>query len=104
VRRNLDLVVVLGGLAVGSAVAASRARSHRAVVTGTFPNGMGYARLGTGEKSLLWIGGPSIGAPKGPYLRVMTRVLRPFVNEGYTVWLLGLKPNLPAGCTITDLA
>lgn len=74
------------------------------MVTGTFSNGMGYARLGTGAKSLLWIGGPSVGAPKGVYLKMMTRVLRPFVREGYTVWLLGLKPNLPQGCTIADMA
>lgn len=73
-------------------------------MTGTFSNGMGYARFGTGGKSLLWIGGPSIGAPQGLYLRLMARVLRPFVKEGYTVWLLGLKPNLPAGCTIADMA
>jgi hypothetical protein len=61
---------------------------------------MGYARLGRGAKSLLWIGGPSVGAPGGLYLKMMTRMLRPFAHEGYTVWLLSLKPNLPDGCTI----
>jgi hypothetical protein len=54
---------------------------------------MGDARLGAGEKSLLWIGGPSIGAPQGLYLRLMARMLRPFVDEGYTV-----RTSSPRGC------
>jgi len=43
---------------------------------------MGYARLGTGAKSFLWIGGPSVGALKGLYPTMMTRMLRPFVRDG----------------------
>lgn len=74
------------------------------MANGTFGNGMGYARLGRGTKSFLWIGGPSAGAPGGLYLRMMTRVLRPFAQEGYTVWLLSLEPNLPEGCSLTDMA
>ena len=74
------------------------------MVTGAFADGTGFARLGAGGKSLLWIGGPSTGAPGGLYLKMMTRMLRPFVRHGYTVWILGLKPNLPDGCTVADMA
>ncbi|HEX6195980.1 MAG TPA: alpha/beta hydrolase [Jiangellaceae bacterium] len=34
----------------------------------------------------------------------MTRVVRPFVEDGYTVFLVGRKPNLPSGWTIPDMA
>ncbi len=97
--------VILTLVALGAAGAAYRLRrGTRDVVTGTFSNGMGYARIGTGALSLLWIGGPSVGGPGGLYLKMMTRMLRPFVQHGYTVWLMGLKPNLGEGCTIADMA
>jgi pimeloyl-ACP methyl ester carboxylesterase len=101
--QSTNLVLFI--LALGAAAAAYRLRRGTTkVVTGTFSNGMGYARIGAGARSLLWIGGPSIGAPGGMYLKMMTRMLRPFVRHGYTVWLVGLKPNLAAGCTIADMA
>lgn len=50
-------------LAMASMLAARRFRRRLAVSTGTFRNGMGYARRGSGPKSLLWIGGPSVGRP-----------------------------------------
>lgn len=104
-RKGLAVSLGAGTVAIGSAVAVYRFRRGTPdVVTGTFGNGMGYARLGRGAKSLLWIGGPSVGAPGGLYLKMMTRMLRPFVQEGYTVWLLSLKPNLPDGCTMADMA
>lgn len=104
-RKVLAVSVAAGGLGVGSVVAVRRFLGVAPdVVTGVFPNGMAFARLGRGGKSLLWIGGPSVGAPQGLYLRMMTRMLRPFLKQGYTVWILGLKPNLPEGCTIADMA
>ena len=104
-RKGLAVSLGVGTVAVGTWLAVSRFRRGTPdVATGTFGNGMGYARLGRGAKSLLWIGGPSVGAPGGLYLRMMTRLLRPFVQEGYTVWLLSMKPNLPEGCTIADMA
>ncbi len=103
--RGLWGRVVLIVLALSAAVCVYRLRrGAQEVVTGTFSNGMGYARIGAGAQSLLWIGGPSIGAPGGLYLTMMTRMLRPFVQHGYTVWLVGLKPNLADGCTVADMA
>ncbi len=104
-RKGLAFSFGAGTVAAGTWLAVYRfGRQTPDVTTGIFGNGMGYARLGRGAKSLLWIGGPSAGAPGGLYLRMMTRMLRPFVQEGYTVWLLSLKPNLPDGCTIADMA
>ncbi len=104
-RKGLAVPLGAGAVAASAWLAVYRFRRGTPdVVTGTFGNGMGYARLGTGAKSLLWIGGPSAGAPGGLYLRMMSRMLRPFVEEGYTVWLLSSKPNLPDGCTIADMA
>jgi pimeloyl-ACP methyl ester carboxylesterase len=104
-RKGLAASLGVGTVAVGTWLAVYRFwRGTPDVDTGTFGNGMGYARLGRGAKSLLWVGGPSAGAPGGLYLKMMTRMLRPFVQEGYTVWLLSLKPNLPDGCTIADMA
>ena len=86
------------------------------MVAGTFPNGMGYLRFGSGAKSLLWIPdpshaghiGPSSGldgdVPKSGYLVWMKRMLRSFVEAGYTIFLVGQMPNLPHGCTLADMA
>jgi pimeloyl-ACP methyl ester carboxylesterase len=76
---------------------------------------MGYLRFGSGAKPLLWIPdsshtahvgptGPDGGVPKSGYLVLMTRMLRSFVEAGYTVFLVGQKPNLPQGCTLADMA
>lgn len=104
-RKGLAVSLGVGTVAAGTWLAVYRFRRGTPDVdTGTFGNGMGYARLGRGAKSLLWIGGPSIGAPKGLYLRMMTRMLGPFVQDGYTVWIVGQKPDLPSGCTVADMA
>jgi pimeloyl-ACP methyl ester carboxylesterase len=117
VRRR---VVAVGGAltvaAIGVGVSRLRRRREPAVVADTFPNGMGYLRFGSGVRSLLWIpdpfhsghveprGGPGGGVPKSGYLVMMTRMLRSFVESGYTIFLVGPKPNLPPGCTLADMA
>ena len=67
---------------------------------GAFPNGMMYARLGDGPKTLLWLS----GATKGPMLAMMTRAVRPYVADGYSVWLVSGRPNMPTGHTLVDMA
>ena len=109
--------LIIGTLALGAAgaVAVSSRRRRRGTperVAGAFPNGMGYMRMGTGAKTLLWIPDPSHngdlaasgGAPKSMYLATMVKVFRPFVEDGYSVFLVGHKPGLPHGCTVADIA
>jgi pimeloyl-ACP methyl ester carboxylesterase len=116
VRRRV--LATLGALAVatiGIAAFRRRRRGEPEAGAGTFPNGMGYLRFGSGAKSLLWIPDPSHtghvgpagaqgGAPKSGYLVLMTRMLGSFVEAGYTVFLVGQKPNLPQGRTLADMA
>ena len=74
-------------------------------VTGIFPNGMAYIRWGAGRKTLLWIvGGPGIGFPIGLRVASIPLVLRPFVQAGYTCWLVNRKRDMPEGYTIADMA
>ena len=117
VRRR---VVAIGGTltvaTIGIVALQRRRRGKPEAVAGTFPNGMGYLRFGSGAKSLLWIPDPShtghIGpsggrgraVPKSGYLVLMTRMLRSFVEAGYTIFLVGQKPNLPHGSTLADMA
>ena len=106
-------VITLGAGSVIGAVLAGvlvryrlrmRGQARPKPVTGSFANGMGYARLGTGPKTLLWLGDPGVGAPRGPYLALMTFMLRPFVAEGYSVWIVAQRPNIAVGYTVADMA
>lgn len=71
---------------------------------GVFPSGMGYVKFGAGGRSLLWIPDPSHSEPTSGYLRFMARTVTPFVKAGYTVHLVGLRPHLPPGATVSDFA
>ena len=113
-------IVAIGGAltvaAIGVVALRRRRRGEPEVVVGTFTNGMGYLRFGSGAKSLLWIPDPSHtghvgpgsgrgrGVPKSGYLVLMTRMLRSFVEAGYTIFLVGQKPNLSQGWTLEDMA
>ncbi len=111
VRRGS--VITLGAGSVIGAVLAGvlvryrlrvRGPARPKTVTGSFPNGMGYVRLGTGPKTLLWLGDPGVGAPRGPYLALMRFMLRPFVAAGYSVWIVAQRPNIAVGYTVADMA
>jgi pimeloyl-ACP methyl ester carboxylesterase len=67
---------------------------------GAFPNGMTYARIGDGPKTLLWLS----GATKGLMLAMMTRAARQYVADGYSVWLVSGRPDMPTGHTLVDMA
>ncbi len=115
-RRGVAIGGALTVAAIGIASFRRRRRGKPEVVAGAFPNGMGHLRFGSGAKSLLWIpdpshadhvgpkGGPGGGVPKSGYLVMMTRMLRSFIEAGYTIFLVGHKPNLPQGCTLADMA
>ena len=114
-RRGVAIGGALAVAAIGVVASSGRRRGKPEVLAGTFPNGMGYLRFGSGAKSLLWIpdpfhsghvepSGPGGAAPKSGYLAMMTRMLRSFVEAGYTIFLVGHKPNLPHGCALADMA
>jgi pimeloyl-ACP methyl ester carboxylesterase len=80
---------------------AMRARRDRqagtAQRTGTSANGMEFATLGSGSKSLLFIGG-------GPGGQIPTGVLGRLMSAGYTVWLVCRRRHMPPGHTVADMA
>jgi pimeloyl-ACP methyl ester carboxylesterase len=112
-RRATTLALIAGGtlaaVAVG-AVARSRRRARGLAipepVTGIFPNGMAYLRWGAGPKTLLQIpGGPGNTVPSGGLaLRMARSQFRAFVEDGYTVWSVARKQNMPVGHTMADIA
>jgi pimeloyl-ACP methyl ester carboxylesterase len=112
-RRATTLALIAGGtLAVvaGGAFARARLRGRGPAmpkpVSGIFPNGMAYLRWGTGPKTLLWIpGGPGNTVPSGMFLsRVLLRAALPLVEDGYTLWVVARKQNMPKGHAMADMA
>lgn len=96
------------GVAVVAAGAAALSQARKATTTewstGAFPGGMNYVRFGTGGRPLLWIPDPSHSEPTSVYLRFMSKTVAPFVDAGYTVHLVGLKPHLPVDASVSDFA
>ncbi len=112
-RRVTTLALVAGGtlaIVAGGALARSRIRGRGPgvprPVSGIFPNGMAFVRWGTGPKTLLEIpGGPGNAFPTGgPALKAAQSQFRPFVEDGYTVWFVVRKQNMPKGHTVADMA
>jgi pimeloyl-ACP methyl ester carboxylesterase len=111
-RRRTTLALIAGGtLAVvaGGAFARARFRGRRSTipkpVTGIFPNGMAYARWGSGPKTLLLMpGGPGNTVPSGMRLSMLLGVTRPLVEDGHTVWAVARKQDMPKGHTMADMA
>lgn len=112
-RRVTTVALVAGGtaaLVAGGALARSRTRGRgRAIpkpATGIFPNGMAYLRWGAGQKTVLWIpGGPGNTAPTGGAARMMAQSeLRPFVEDGYTAWLVTRRQDMPTCHAMADIA
>ena len=98
-----SLAVVSGAFALRRALA--RASARTGTLTGIFPSGMPYARVGSGSRTLLWMpGGPGIGVPAGLQLALLPWMAGPYTEAGYTVWIVGRRRNLPAGHTIPDMA
>jgi len=111
-RRVTTLALIAGGtLAVvaGGALARARLRGRGSAipkpVTGMFPNRMAYARWGSGPKTLLLIpGGPGNTVPSGMRLSMLLGATRPLVEDGYTVWAVARKQDMPKGHTMADMA
>lgn len=72
---------------------------------GTFANGMDYVTWGSGHRSLLFIqGGPGSAIPKGLMLRMSQRLFTPYVDAGFTVWVVTRRRHMPRKHTIADMA
>ncbi|MGY2746370.1 pimeloyl-ACP methyl ester carboxylesterase [Arthrobacter sp. UYCu723] len=78
---------------------------ERTARSGTFRNGMAYLCWGIGPKTLLFIqGGPGSTVPQGTMRRMFRRQLEPYLNAGFSVWIVTRRRNMPPGHTITDMA
>ena len=111
-RRVSTLALIAGGtlaVVVGGALARARLRGRGSAipkpVTGMFPNRMAYARWGSGPKTLLLIpGGPGNTVPSGMRLSMLLGATRSLVEDGYTVWAVARKQDMPKGHTMADMA
>ena len=74
-------------------------------VTGMFSNSMAYARWGDGPRTLLMIpGGPGNAMAGGWFLRFAAGPILPLLDEGFSVWMVARKQNMPDGHTVEDMA
>lgn len=66
---------------------------------------MEFLTWGAGPKTLLFIpGGPGSSIPQGMMAKMSRRWFAPFVEAGYTVWVVTRRRNMPRGHLITDMA
>ena len=110
-RRAAGLVgafALLAAIGAGVAlVARKRARVDASSPrVGIAANGMEYAVLGHGPKSILFIpGGPGSEIPTdGLERKGILAQVKPYAEAGYTVWHVCRRRNMPAGHTIADMA
>jgi pimeloyl-ACP methyl ester carboxylesterase len=76
-----------------------------ALDTGTFGNGMQWARYGDGPRTVLWVpAGPGAYLPTGLLDVLQGRQLAPLLTAGYSVWLVTRLRNMPHGHTVADMA
>ena len=72
---------------------------------GVFSNSMAYAQWGDGPKTLLMIpGGPGNSIPGGWFLRVTAAPILPLLDEGFSIWLVTRKQDMPDGHSVEDMA
>lgn len=77
------------------------AEAHR----GRFSNGMEYLTFGAGPRTALFVpGGPGSDLPGALTLRLYRRMLAPYVEAGYAVWLVTRRRGMPVGHTVADMA
>jgi pimeloyl-ACP methyl ester carboxylesterase len=72
---------------------------------GVFGNTMPYVSWGDGAKTVLLVpGGPGNDLPSGAPLRMLKSMMRPLVEDGYTIWTVTRARNMPVGHRIEDMA
>jgi pimeloyl-ACP methyl ester carboxylesterase len=66
---------------------------------------MDYLSWGSGPKSLLFIqGGPGSTVPRGVLRRMLRRQFDPFLEAGYTVWIVTRRRGMPPEHKVADMA
>lgn len=105
-RRTALILTAAAGVAV--AVVAAR-RANRAarpqIRTGTFSNGIEYAAVGDGPRTMIFLpGGPGTVPFAGIWARMGIGILRPLAGAGFTVWRLSRRRGMPPGHTVADMA
>lgn len=66
---------------------------------------MEFLTWGSGRKTLFFMpGGPGSAIPSGVLSRMSRRWFDPFVESGYTIWLITRRRNMPAGHSVEDMA
>ncbi len=105
--RRTALITTAAAVVAVAVVAARRANraSRPQIRTGTFSNGIDYAAIGDGSRSLLFLpGGPGTAAFTGIGARIGTGMLKPLAGAGFTVWRLSRRRGMPPGHTVADMA
>jgi pimeloyl-ACP methyl ester carboxylesterase len=78
---------------------------ERSSARGTFANGMDWWSWGDGPRTLLFIqGGPGSSIPQGLFARLSQAWFDPFVEDGYTIWMVTRRRHMPEGLTVADIA
>ncbi len=106
-RRTALILAAAAGVAVAVATAARRTpRPPRPRIrTGTFSNGIEYAAIGDGPRTVIFLpGGPGTVPFTGIWAHLGIGILRPLAAAGFTVWRLSRRRNMPPGHTIADMA
>lgn len=100
-------MILTGGAAAAAitVIAMRRKGAPPRVRTGTFSNGIEYAAIGDGPRTLLFLpGGPGTVPFAGIWARLGTGMFRPLVESGFTVWRLTRRRGMPPGHTVADMA
>ncbi|MCU0278666.1 MAG: alpha/beta hydrolase [Candidatus Nanopelagicales bacterium] len=104
---NKPVVLGVGTAALaGLAVAKWRqVMGNSARETGTFGNGMQYARWGDGPRTVLWMpGGPGSEIPHGVMGAMAGSQFTALTHAGFSVWMVGRRVGMPPGHTVSDMA
>jgi pimeloyl-ACP methyl ester carboxylesterase len=66
---------------------------------------MEYVTWGDGHRSLLFLqGAPTSSVPSGRWATMRQRYFRPYLEAGYSVWIVTRPRGMPRGHSVADLA
>lgn len=94
----------LGVIALGVLAQWATRRHTPEVAYGVAANGMEYAVMGSGPNQLLYLPGGFGPETRGFMGKLSARHLAPYVEAGYTAWIVTRRRNMPAGYSVADMA